>query len=278
MALIDKVYNALRLNNDEDYDDEYDDDTYDNDECDINHNKKMYHIEKYRRVDRILKKGLLILFGGCALFFIEKTEIALPFFFITIVLFLWNFAEIVFYKDDDLTGKKIDTYREYLISSLTNKEEKENRYLLEGEVADNKDIIALMLKNNDEITEYFKISKSQAKTSYLFSIIACSVGIMLLLVSIIGVFVIKKMEMAVISLISGSITEVVAGTVLWVHNKSALQLNHYYNALHENEKFLSAVKLVEKINRDGRDEMYKEIIRKQIEKNTKNIKDNEGGD
>lgn len=34
-------------------------------------------------------------------------------------------------------------------------------------------IIALTLRNNDEIMEYFKISKTQAKFSFGFSVISC---------------------------------------------------------------------------------------------------------
>ena len=52
--------------------------------------------------------------------------------------------------------------------------------------------------------------------------------------------------------------------VLWIHNKSALQLNYYYDALHENEKFLSAINMADKLSKEKKEEMYIEIIRKQI--------------
>lgn len=127
-----------------------------------------------------------------------------------------------------------------------------------------RDIIALMLKNNDEITEYFTISKNQAKSSFWFSVISCVVGMVALAVGIYGIVVQKNISVSVISLISGSISEVISGTVFWVHNKSALQLNHYYNALHENEKFLAAINMADKLSEEKREEMYIEIIRKQI--------------
>lgn len=218
-----------------------------------------------------------IAYSICILFLISKSEISIRvgallmvllivLLIIQSVLFYLTFSTSMIRNDSAEKMQNTDAYRQYLIARLSNKSENEEKYLLEGAVVDNKDIIALMLKNNDEINEYFKISKSQAKTSYMFSIVACCIGIVLLIGSVVGVFVINKLEIAVISLVSGAVTEVMAGTVLWVHNKSALQLNHYYNALHENEKFLSAIKLVEKIKADNRDEVYKEIIRKQIEK------------
>ena len=139
--------------------------------------------------------------------------------------------------------------------STTTNEQKKN---------DNKDIIALMLKNNDEITDYFKISKSQARSSFLFSVIICIVGIAALFAGIYGIVAINDVSVSVISLISGAISEVISGTIFWLHNKSALQLNHYYDALHENEKFLSAISIADKLGDEKREEMLVEIIRKQI--------------
>jgi len=132
-----------------------------------------------------------------------------------------------------------------------------------------RDIFALMLKNNDETTEYFSISKSQAKIAYTISIITCVSGIIFLIVAIILLFTTQKVDSAVIPLIGGTITEVISGTVFWVYNKSSKQLNHYYDALHENERFLAAVNLVNKIKEDKRDAVYIEIIRSQLEKTIK---------
>ncbi len=136
--------------------------------------------------------------------------------------------------------------------------------------SDNRDIIAMMLKNYGEITEYFKISKSQAKSSYRLSVASCIVGIVILGISIYGAIVIKSLELAIVGIVAGAIVEVISGTVLWVHNKSALQLNHYYDALHENEKFLSAVSIAEKLSDNAREEIYVEIIKKQIEPKNNN--------
>lgn len=130
--------------------------------------------------------------------------------------------------------------------------------------AEKRDIIVLMLKNNDEINEYFKISKSQAKSSFWFSVISCIVGMGALAIGIYGIVILKDVSVSVISLISGSISELISGTVFWVHNKSALQLNHYYDALHENEKFLSAVNIADKLSAEKREEVLVEIIHKQI--------------
>lgn len=128
-----------------------------------------------------------------------------------------------------------------------------------------KDIIALMLKNNDEITEYFTISKKQAKSSYRFSVIASVIGMLMLAFAAYEAIVVDRVDLSIIGIVGGSITELVAGLVLWIHNKSAMQLNYYYDALHENEKFLAAINMADKLGDEKREEMYIEIIRKQIE-------------
>lgn len=127
-----------------------------------------------------------------------------------------------------------------------------------------KDILALMLKNNDEITDYFKISKSQARSSFWFSVVFCIVGLVCLVFGIYGIVNLKDVSISIISLISGSLSEFISATIFWLHNKSALQLNHYYEALHENEKFLSAVNIADKLCDERREEMLVEIIRNQI--------------
>ena len=43
-----------------------------------------------------------------------------------------------------------------------------------------------------------------------------------------------------------------------------MSLNHYYDALYENEKFLSAVSIADKLSAEKREEVLIEIIHKQI--------------
>lgn len=127
-------------------------------------------------------------------------------------------------------------------------------------------IIALMLKNSEEADEYFKISKSHVKISFLFSVFFCIIGICFLGYAIASYTLYGNLDVSIISIAGGTITEVIAGTVFWVHNKSTKQLNHYYDALHENEKFLSTVTLTDKISEQGRDEILIKIIESQLKK------------
>ena len=135
---------------------------------------------------------------------------------------------------------------------------------------ENQNIIALMLKNAQETTEYFSISKSQAKISFMISVCSCIIGLFFLLGAVALSIYNQNITAAIIAAISGAIAELISATVFWIHNKSALQLNRYYNSLHENEKFLAAVNLVGEINKKKRDDVYIKIINQQL-----NIKETE---
>ena len=183
---------------------------------------------------------------------------------ILIVYFLSFFNKIFEY----IEKKRQSDYVEYLKRKIEFYEDLENN---EGNneaapVSDKNDIYAAMMNNNNEINEYFTISKSQAKVSYLVSILSCLLGFLLFAISVYTALTKGDKEVIFLNAISGAITEVIAGTVLVVYIKSAKQLNHYYNALHENEKVLLAINLADRIGKDKKDEVYMEIIRKQIER------------
>lgn len=70
---------------------------------------------------------------------------------------------------------------------------------------------------------------------------------------------------SLIPVIGGTVVEVIAGTSLIVYKKSLEQLNQYYESLHNNERYLSLVNLVDKLSDDRKDETYISIINSQLE-------------
>lgn len=191
---------------------------------------------------------------------------------VPLVTFISALIAFVIVEKIESHKEKNNPYRKYLIENLqiiaSNTEKEDTK---EKEEAP-KDIIALMLKNNDELTEYFQISKSQSRWSFWLSSLACISGIIILGITIYSVITLKQTDIAVVGVISGAITELIAGTIFWLHNKSALQLNHYYDALHENEKVLLAINLTNTLSPEERENMCKEIIRTQIYKQKSNDK------
>lgn len=172
-------------------------------------------------------------------------------------------------------------YENYLLNKIDSKQEsytnqkvevKRNKIVRESEP--DTDIFAEMLKNYNETREYFKISKFQSKFSFFVSVFSAIAGFIILAVAIYGIIDNEHLEVSIIAAVSGAITEIASVVVLGIHNKSALQLNYYYDALHENEKLLSAINMADKLNADKREEMYMEIIRKQIDIQPQNREDN----
>lgn len=140
---------------------------------------------------------------------------------------------------------------------------------IKQKVQDN--ILQLMLANMAELREYYYISKNHAKLSFTFAIINSILGIALLCYAVYYSLSNSEIQPVIISVVSGAVSEIFAATSLVIHNKTLVQLNHYYNALHENEMFLSTVNLVGNLSVDKQDEAYMEIIRNELEVRCKKI-------
>lgn len=132
------------------------------------------------------------------------------------------------------------------------------------------DILELMSINMKEIKEYYVLSKNMAKSSFRLSVSMCLLGFTLIASSIISIYILDiNLGSAVVPAVGGAIVEVIAGTTLIVYKQSLDQLNKYYEALHDNERFLSVVNITDKVSPDKKDDVYLEIIRSQL-----NQKDN----
>ncbi len=127
------------------------------------------------------------------------------------------------------------------------------------------DVLELMSINMKEIKEYYVLSKNMARSSFRLSVSMCLLGFTLIASSIISVFILDAgLGSALVPAIGGAIVEVVAGTSLFVYKQALDQLNKYYEALHENERFLSVVNITDKISPEKKDDVYMEIIRSQL--------------
>ncbi len=132
----------------------------------------------------------------------------------------------------------------------------------------NRDIIEMMTNNLKQIEDYYIISKTNAKRAFTLALLFCILGFALFASAVIIAFTVKLTDFAVISTIGGAISQILAATALLVHSGAQKQLNYYYEALHENEQFLSAVHLVSKISPDKpdkQDETYISIIKNSLD-------------
>lgn len=144
-------------------------------------------------------------------------------------------------------------------SHQENKEIQEDAEKIIGDTFKSDDVIDLMLKNVRELREYYIISKRQATNAFSASLIVCFLGFIVYIAGI-AVFVISGENALLLTTISGTIVEVISGLFFWLYRHAIKQLNIYHHRLGTTEKYLTAIRLVDKMGQDKHDDMYKHII------------------
>lgn len=156
-------------------------------------------------------------------------------------------------NDDE---EDIDAYKKDLKNSLGIYTAKENN-----------DILGLMINNLGEIKQFYKLTKNQAENAYKLAKNSSIAGIALIVVAIFIALIFNNNQIAMATTAGGVIVEVLAGTSLFVYQKTLKQLNYYYASLHNNERFLSIINIVGKTN--IKDELYQKIVESELD-NLKN--------
>jgi len=139
------------------------------------------------------------------------------------------------------------------------KEIQEDADKIIGDTFKSDDVIDLMLKNVRELREYYIISKRQATNAFSASLIVCFLGFIVYIAGI-AVFVISGEDALLLTTISGTIVEVISGLFFWLYRHAIKQLNIYHQRLGTTEKYLTAIRLADKMGEDKHDDMYKHII------------------
>lgn len=155
-------------------------------------------------------------------------------------------------KTDIIKDDEILSYQESLKNSLGLYTTKENN-----------DIIGLMIKNLSEIKQFYKLTKDQANNAYKLAKNSSIAGIVLIVISVLTALIFDNNQIAIATTVGGVIVEVLAGTSLFVYQKTLKQLNYYYASLHNNERFLSLINIVGKTN--IKDELYSKIVESELD-------------
>ncbi len=185
---------------------------------------------------------------------------------VSILALITSYVLILKKKRRDNNINEMETYsyrlkKAFFYNKKNSSEEK-------GSINENNQIDALgrMMINLEDIKEFYTWSQKQAKAAFTLAVTMCILGFLLLLFPFILSLLKYSIEASIIITVGGVITELIAGTALVVYRCSLTQINHYHKALHEDERFLSSINLIEKINNaEEQNEMYKEIIRSEIQ-------------
>ena len=126
----------------------------------------------------------------------------------------------------------------------------------------NIDILALMYKDLAELNEFYTLTKKQAKHSFLLAVSLCILGFFLFAASAYSAILGLGIGSSALASVGGVIVEILAGTALYVYNKSLVQLNRYYDALHNNERYMSLIHISTKTQK--KDNLLEEIVKSEL--------------
>ena len=161
-------------------------------------------------------------------------------------------------KEDHNTNSKRNSGANYQNEDISYKEELKNTLGIYTS-GENSDIIGLMADNLNEIRQFYELTKEQAINSYKLAKNSSIAGIALIIIAIIF----NNNQIAVATAAGGIIVEVLAGTSLFVYEKTLKQLKYYYASLHNNERFLSLINIVGKTS--IKDELYSKIVESELD-------------
>ena len=166
------------------------------------------------------------------------------------------------------------------IEIYQNRKKSKERESYSEKVKENIDALGRMQINLEDIKEFYIWSQNQAKAAFILAVIMFALGFGLIAVSVAYALTPNAdLDAAIIPAIGGAVTEFIAATTLVIYRSSLSQLNHYHQALHEDERFLSSINLIDKFHDEKlQDEMLKEIIRSEIQMNLDSIKQNKKED
>lgn len=154
---------------------------------------------------------------------------------------------IIKVKMDDVDSKKEDTKVKEALARIEIKSE------------DSDDVLKLMLKNVKELREYYIISKEQARKSFSAALFICFFGIIIYLLGIIAYIFFNK-DISVISIIGGTVVEVIAGLFFWLYKESTKQLSVYHQRLGATEKYLTVIQIIKGMPEDNKVEAFQRLI------------------
>lgn len=145
------------------------------------------------------------------------------------------------------TKIKINSNRLFFDLSGLRKEREELKKKITKKQDDIFNTIQLSL---NQLNEYYTINLDQARSSYRWSIIAILVGLLTLTAGIWFFFFDSdpKIDIAIISGISGIIIEFIGASNIYIYNKSLSQLNLYFNELIKIQNTMLAIELCDKVD------------------------------
>jgi hypothetical protein len=109
--------------------------------------------------------------------------------------------------------------------------------------------------------DYYKSVLRQAQQSFRSAIVAAGVGLAFFIAALGIGLVRQRLDVAIISAISGGIVEVISGLNFWLFGRTAKQLDLFHIRLEQAQRFVLANSVCENLNDEARDAARSELVR-----------------
>jgi hypothetical protein len=112
----------------------------------------------------------------------------------------------------------------------------------------------------DLIRSYYSLALYQARRSFRWALVAAGVGLAFFLASIIVLLFQHPSEVAVASIISGALVEVISGINFYLYNKTSAQLADFLTRLDLTQRYLLSNSICESLDGDFKQKARLRVI------------------
>lgn len=155
----------------------------------------------------------------------------------------------------------MDTYLSHKSEERNKSLKKDDCYSQYDKDNDDKDISEIICNNLKELRGYYQLSKEQARKAFKIATISCGIGVFFYCIAI-AVSIMNKESNVTPTIISGTFTELIGGSVFVIYKKSLKQLEIYHNKLEETEKYLMVIRIINNMEQEKQNERYSHLIDK----------------
>jgi len=142
--------------------------------------------------------------------------------------------------------------------------------------ADRADVQEIAASQIQLLTAYHTLVLDQARRSFRWALIAAGVGLGFFLAAV-GFLVYQQLaNVAVVSLVSGALVEVISGINFYLYGKTSAQLAEFQNRLDATQRFLLANSICESLQGETKQQARWELIRAIARVNTEAHRTNAG--
>ena len=142
--------------------------------------------------------------------------------------------------------------------------------------ADKADVQEIAASQIELLTTYHTVVLEQAQRSFRWALIAAGVGLGFFLAAV-GFLVYQQLaNVAVVSLVSGALVEVVSGINFYLYGKTSAQLAEFQSRLDATQRFLLANSICESLQGETKQQARWELVRAIARVNTEAHRTNAG--